>query len=248
MPRYLCLLTYKGTSFYGWQKCKEGPSIESTLTEALQRLIKTPCLLQAASRTDRGVHAEGQVVTFDTTEEINIDQVHYALNSLLPSDISVQKVERASDTFHPSLDAIEKEYHYLVETAPIFIPFERDFYWHVPYPLDETSMYTGAKLLVGTHDFKAFTNVQQSNAYDETLRTLYSFEIEKKGTKLLFKIRGDRFLYRMARNLVGTLISIGRDKLALEDLPKLLKGALRCESGVTAPANGLVLKKIFYST
>jgi tRNA pseudouridine38-40 synthase len=243
--RYALTLVYKGTSFYGWQKCQEGLTIEEDLDNALKRLIKSYAHLQAASRTDRGVHAEGQVATFDTRAPIDCHKIALALNSLTHPDLFIKDLKEVDSSFHPSLDARGKEYHYLVETACVLSPIERDFFWHFPYPVIFEKIIEGAELLEGTHEFKAFTNVQKSHSYESTIRTITSLKVDKEGSHIRFKIEGDRFLYKMVRNIVGTLMFVGRGKLSLSQIPLLLQGGLRCESGMTAPAHGLSLKKIF---
>jgi tRNA pseudouridine38-40 synthase len=143
------LLSYDGTSYLGWQKTAMGPSIEEELEKALSQILQHPVALQAASRTDAGVHAEGQVVNFFTEKEI----LQKSINGVLPKDISVLKLEEAHEAFHPTIDCRGKEYHYFVCTGNTQLPFHRRFSWHFNFPLEVEKMKKAAALLVGKHDF-----------------------------------------------------------------------------------------------
>ncbi|MBM3191316.1 MAG: tRNA pseudouridine(38-40) synthase TruA [Chlamydiae bacterium] len=242
----LCLhLSYDGTLYYGWQKTRHGPSIEETLEKALATILQHPIRLQAASRTDAGVHAEDQVVNAYTTQLPDLQRLPISLNQLLPKDIRVLSLSLAPEAFHPTLDCLAKEYHYRVTTAPYASPFSRHFSWHFPHVLDVELMKKGALLLTGRHDFQAFTNTRQP-PHEDTVREIFSIYIEEKGDDLCIQMKGNHFLYKMARNLAGTLCYIGCQKIALEALPDILSSKQRIKAGMTAPAQGLVLKKLYY--
>lgn len=237
MKNIVLTVAYDGTTFFGWQKTEEGPSIEGHLKKALEQIVQHPVELQAASRTDRGVHAEGQVVNFFTEKEISL----LSINALLPKEIRVCRLQEESDTFHPTLDVLSKEYHYKVCLGPVQQPSRRHLSWHVPHELDLARMKEAAALLEGMHDFSAFcTKVKRFDA----IRTLEKMRIFEDGDALLFVVRGDNFLYKMVRTLVGSLIHVGRGKLT--DLGAVLHSRERVEAGMTAPAHGLSLKKVFY--
>ena len=152
-------LSYLGTLYLGWQKTRMGPSIEEALEKALSQILQESISLQAASRTDAGVHAEGQVVNFFTKQEkLDLKRLQKSLNGLLPKEISVIDISFAPDPFHPTLDVLGKEYHYHLCCSTVQLPFYRHVSWHFPYLLDLQKMQDAAQLLVGKHDFSAFCN------------------------------------------------------------------------------------------
>jgi tRNA pseudouridine38-40 synthase len=239
-------LSYDGSHYDGWQKNPEGPSIEEALELALTTILQHPVNLQAASRTDAGVHAEDQVVNFYTEKPfLDLQRLHISLNQLLPQDIRVSAVCLTTPSFHPTLDSVAKEYHYHITTQTWLSPFKRHFFWHFPKPLDVALMRQAALVLIGKQDFKAFTNFRKP-PHRDTIREIFSLDCLQNQEDLCIQIKGDRFLYKMVRNIVGTLCYIGAYKIALQDLPAILEGKQRTEAGVTAPAVGLVLKKIYY--
>ncbi len=296
------ILSYVGTHYMGWQKTPLGPSIEQSLSCALQTILQQTVLLQAASRTDAGVHAEGQVVNFFTDNSISLSQLLRSLNGMLSKDIRIQSVEEMPLNFHPTTHCIQKEYHYTLNTQRIPSPFHRKTSWHFPYPLDLALMTQAIPYLIGSHDFSAFCNARALWTRDSicSLKTItietpfdthlnletaigdgkltQSFEPEplpiggpftvrecappiEKGSDskpcitlpsttavfgLKFILTGDHFLYKMVRNLVGTLVYIGCCKISLEELPSILKNKDRRQAGITAPAHGLCLKRICY--
>lgn len=240
-------LSYDGTQYLGWQKTKMGASIEETLERTLKQVLQHPISLQAASRTDAGVHAVGQVVNFFTFREISIAKLQYSLNCLLPPDIAITSIEQAADHFHPTLDATGKEYHYHVCYGRVQLPHRRHISWHYPYPLDIQAMHEAIPLLVGERDFAAFCNVKKNSTYSHHVRYVESIELhECEDNYLRFHIEGNHFLYKMVRNLVGTIIYVGCGKILLKDLSDIVSGKDRTQSGMTAPALGLFLYRVKY--
>ncbi len=242
MPRYKALLSYDGTRYFGWQKTRSGPSIQEALQSALQKVTRNEILPEAASRTDRGVHAEGQSVSFSLDKDL--PKPLFSLNANLPSDIRILSIETVPEGFHPTLDALSKIYHYEVSLGPIQDPHTRLYSWHYPYPLDLSKMEAGAKILLGTHDFSAFANRPEKNPTCTLSHITFS---QEDPNRLRIALHGNRFLYKMARSLAGTLLYIGSGKLALESLPSILLGKKRKEAGMTAPAHGLFLHRVIYS-
>lgn len=241
-------LAYDGSRYYGWQKTAQGPSIEETLEGVLTTILQHKVTLQAASRTDAGVHAEDQVVNFYTDKDsLDFKQLLISLNQLLPHDIRVYHISSVPLSFHPTLDSVAKEYHYHISTERWLSPFKRAFAWHFSKKLDIDMMKAGAQALIGKHDFQAFSNFRKP-PHQNTVREIFSIEILQTGEDLSIKIKGNHFLYKMVRNIVGTLCYIGCHKLSLEDLPKILQLKQRALAGVTAPPCGLFLKKIYYPT
>lgn len=248
MKNIQLIISYDGSPFLGWQKTPLGPTVEETLETVLSKILQEKISLQAASRTDAKVHAEGQSVNFLTNkEELCLEKLHKSLNALLPPSIAALELKEKPLDFHPTLDAQGKEYHYLVCTSAYQLPKNRFFSWHVPYALDIHSMEKAAKSLLGTHDFSAFCN-ERSLLNKNPTCTLQSLEIVcLEDKRLLFRVKGNRFLYRMVRNLIGTLIYVGQGKISEEEITSILSSKNRTLAGVTAPAHGLHLIQVFYT-
>lgn len=244
------VIAYDGTAYLGWQKTPTGPSIEAALQNVLEKILQHEVALQAASRTDAGVHAVGQVVNFLTLhppQKFGLDKLKISLNSLLPKDISVLSVEEASPHFHPTLDCKGKEYCYYVCWDHSQLPHQRLYSWHYPHSLSLEKMMESIPYLIGNRDFSAFCNHKKNASYKDFCRDLTAIEIIENGPKnLCFRISGNHFLYKMVRNLVGTLVYIGRGKINKDDLPIILESGDRTLAGVTAPAYGLFLNAIYY--
>lgn len=238
------ILSYDGTRYFGWQKTKMGPSIEEILQYSLEKILKHPIKLQAASRTDRGVHAQGQVVNFFRENlSLELSKLQRALQGLVPKDISIRTLEFAPECFHPTLDCLGKEYHYQICNTEVQVPFHRDFSWHIHLPLNVELMRQGGQILIGTHDFSAFSNIRMKNS----IRTVEEISIiEHPDKRILISVKGENFLYKMVRNLVGTLVYIGLEKIPLSQLQEILLSKQRALAGITAPAHGLCLKEVFY--
>lgn len=233
---YKAVIAYDGTRYFGWQKTKSGPSIQEELEKAIRQITGETVLLEAASRTDRGVHAEGQVIQFALQKEKPSDKLLLGLNAVLPSDIRVQEIK--PELFHPTLDATGKEYHYRICTQSAQDPTLRLYSWHFPRPLDKKAIARASVHLIGTHDFTALANEEEK----DPLCTLTAIQFDGKK----FKIEGNRFLYKMVRNLVGTLVYVGMGRIEEEAIPHILKSKDRKLAGMTAPAYGLYLHQVFY--
>lgn len=240
-------LTYDGSRYLGWQKTKMGNSIEETLESALSKILQHSVYLQAASRTDAGVHATGQIVNFLTPKDFPLDKLKYSLNCMLPYDIRVVQVEEAEADFHPTLNCKSKEYHYHVCYAPNQMPHQRHHAWHFPKPIDVEAMRNAVPLLLGQKDFASFCNRHVNQTYEHYTRYVESIVIhELPGKCLRFEIRGNNFLYKMVRNLVGTLLYVGCAKIKGEDVAGILTSEDRRLAGITADAKGLFLVNVYY--
>jgi len=249
MPSNLKLtVAYDGTAYLGWQKNNTKNSIEETLQSVLQRILHEECVLQAASRTDTGVHAKGQIVNFYTHKpDLNLQKLKYSLNCLLPKDIAVTDIECVLEGFHPTLDCVSKEYHYSICYGALQQPQHRLYSWHYSYALDIARMREAAAHFVGAHDFTSFCNYKITHSYSSYIRTIEKIEIVELAEKRLnIQIRGNNFLYRMARNLAGTLLHVGCGKIPLENIPVILSSKDRTLAGITAPAHGLCLMRVDY--
>ncbi len=233
---YKAIISYDGTRYFGWQKTKEGPSIQEELQRAIGSLCSESVLPEAASRTDRGVHATGQVIQFALPKEWATDKLLLGLNAILPKDIRILKMSR--EEFHPTLDSTGKEYHYRICQGLAQNPTLRLYSWHFHYLLNPDNIKEAAQTLIREDDFSAFDNEGEKNP----ICTIESITFD--GT--LFKIRGNRFLYKMVRNLVGTLLYVGCGKLDAHSMQEILESKDRKRAGVTAPAHGLYLHEVFY--
>jgi len=240
-------LAYDGTNYKGFQNIKSLPSIENVLEESLYTILNEKVTLQAASRTDSGVHACCQIINFFSSTKLPLQAIHSKLNRLLPSDISILKINEAEFNFHPTLDCLSKEYHYFICNTKTQMPHHRLYSWHFPYALDFELMNKAALILTGKKNFEAFCNVRKNHTYESYIREIQSIEIIKlESSRIIFKIRGNKFLYKMVRNLVGTLLFVGCGKMSLGQLTRGLKSKNRERIGMTAKAHGLTLAKLYY--
>ena len=240
---YLTTLSYDGTRYLGWQKTKMGPSIQDSLEQAIRQITQETSLPEAASRTDRGVHAEGQVVLFSLSTSWERASLQKALNAVLPLDIRVKTLKEAPPSFHPSVQAKGKEYHYRICLGPVQEPHNRSYSWHFKRPLDLKKMEQGAEALLGTRDFSALANEPEENPIC-TLTQISFVPLERN--RLQICLQGNRFLYKMARNLAGTLLYMGCGKLPADCIPALLASKDRKAAGMTAPAHALFLHRVDY--
>jgi tRNA pseudouridine38-40 synthase len=244
------IVAYDGTRYLGWQKTRMGRSIEAELHRVLKKIMQHPISLQAASRTDAGVHALGQCINFLTEKEkIDLSKLMFGLNSLLPKDIAVRSISKMPFNFHPTLDCIAKEYRYYACTGPVQLPHHRFYSWHIYHRLDLDRIRSAMPFLIGTHNFASFCNVRKNVRYPDYVRTLHELELlELEGERICFRMRGNHFLYRMARNLVGTLVDVGKGKIEIESLNEIIQSQKRPAAGVTAPAHGLFLHQVQLET
>ncbi len=239
------ILSYDGSRFFGWQKTSTGPSIQEEVEKALKTLLGETVSLEAASRTDRGVHAEGQSAQFFTQSPVPPARLKRGLNALLPSEISIRAVDEMSASFHPTLDAKGKEYRYFVCNKPVQSPMQRLYSWHLHLPLDVEEMEKATGYLLGSQDFSALSN-ERIDEGTRFLSKLAVVPLEEPG-RYRFDICGNNFLYKMARNIAGTLVYAGLKKIKADELPGILSSRDRRLAPVTAPAHGLFLWEVLYS-
>ena len=239
-------IAYLGTAFAGWQKTKMGLSIEEILEKTLQQILQHEVRLQAASRTDAGVHAEGQVVNFTTQKSLCLNTLQHRLNRMLPKEISVFSAEQMPSDFHPTLSCLKKEYWYELCYGTSQMPFVRHISWHFPYSLDVEQMKKAAEHLIGTYDFSSFCNDRALWDRDPVCCVEKIEILIQPEKRLKICIIGNHFLYKMMRNIVGTLAYVGCGKILADQIPMILASKDRTLAGVTAPAHGLILKRVFY--
>jgi len=222
--------------------------VQQRLEEALKQLFPNAGRIHGSSRTDTGVHALGMVAHFEVPKaefRMTTRKLLIAINACLPPDIRVMAANRASTKFHARFDARGKQYRYSVWNHSAMNPLLRSQAWHVPGVLDLDAMRRAAKLLVGRHDFKSFA-ANRNYEMESNVRTLTRCEVRRSGTALTFIIEGDGFLYKMCRGIVGTLVQVGLGKFSSEEVRAMLEAKDRRAAGMTAPAHGLVLWKVFY--
>lgn len=238
------VLEYDGSEFSGWSAQPGLRTIEGEVSRALETVLREPVRLSVAGRTDTGVHAWGQVASFNTDEAEEPTQLERSLNGLLPSDVAVLAAEVLEDGFDARRDALSRTYCYRVLARRAPSPFERKRALWWPTPLDEQSLHRSAAGLVGAHDFTAFTPTETEHVRFE--RDVYLAEWRRGGDLLAFWIEADTFMRHMARTLVGTMLEVASGRMAGEDFQRLLEGAPRSAAGPTAEPHGLYLASVRY--
>jgi tRNA pseudouridine38-40 synthase len=248
--KFKLTIAYDGAAYQGWQVQKTGIGVQEKVEQALAKLFSGNPRLHGSSRTDTGVHALGMVAHFEAPIEqckMTAHKLALALNHWLPEDIRVLSAARAPEKFHARFDAKGKQYRYVVWNHTAMNPLIRGTAWHVPRALDLKAMRTAAALFVGKHDFKSFA-ANRNYEMESTVRTLTRCDFKRNGPLLTFIIEGDGFLYKMCRGIVGTIVQAGLGKFPASEIKPMLAQKDRRVAGMTAPAQGLVLWKVFYST
>lgn len=243
--RYLITVAYDGRRYCGYQKQKNGISVQETLTDAAERLFGSGCKITGCSRTDSGVHALGFKATLESENAVlSPSKLPAALNSVLPNDISVKDAVYADSDFHPRYSVKEKEYRYVICNKKIRDPFYDGLSYHYPRRLDESKMDQAAARIVGRHDFRAF--MASGSKIVDTVREIYSCGVERDGDTVTVSVVGNGFLYNMVRIIVGTLIAVSEGKLEISDIEKIIESKDRKNAGATAPPQGLYLYDVRY--
>lgn len=240
------LLAYRGQDFFGWQRQDPQPTVQLALEKALQKIFDLPVAVAGSGRTDRGVHALGQVASCDLPPLYPPATLAKALNYHLPPGVRVLSARREKPGFHARFSAKGKSYLYRIANTDVLHPLEIGRAWHLPRPLHLARMRLAAKILQGQHDFAAFTS-NPGYARKSTVRRLRSLRLaKKKGGLLELTFTGDGFLFRMVRNLVGALAKVGQGRLTPAELKKILQSRTRSLAPPTAPAHGLYLLSVKY--
>jgi len=246
--KFRLVIAYDGANYEGWQVQKTGLGVQQRLEEALQKLFPSAGRVHGSSRTDTGVHALGMVAHVEIPKhELRMPdrKLALALNAFLPQDIRVMSATRARRDFHARFRAKGKQYRYHVWNHTAMNPLLRAQAWHVPLPLDFAAMQRAAKMFIGKHDFKSLA-VTRSYEMESTVRTVTRCDVKRSGPKITFTIEGDGFLYKMCRGIVGTIVQVGQGKFPPAEVKAMLEAKDRRRAGMTAPAHGLVLMKVFY--
>jgi tRNA pseudouridine38-40 synthase len=238
-------IAYRGTEFSGWQRQTAKRTVQGCIEDALEKIWGVKISLQGSGRTDTGVHALGQVASFNAPRRHAAVDLLRALNANLPRDVRIVKCRLVSPAFHARFDAKGKTYRYLIWNRLVQDPFTLDTHYHVPRPLDLPAMRRAARLLLGQHDFASFTS-NPGYERESTVRTMRRVSVVRDGTALVFHFTADGFLYRMVRNLVGALVKVALGKITVDDFGKILKARSRSAAPETAPACGLYLMNVTY--
>ncbi len=244
------ILSYDGAEFSGWQVQPDAATVQGTLAQAIGRITGEKVLPQGSGRTDAGVHALAQVMTFVTESSVPTGNFVKALNDILPASVRVLEVAEAPAEFHARHSARAKTYRYRIYREAICPPFLARYVWHYPYKLDVEKMAEASALVVGEHDFTSFAAVDPERGREDTpvsnVRTIFSSSWECHKEELVYNVRGSGFLHHMVRNLVGTFILVGKGTLHVEDVRRILDARNRSAAGATAPASGLYLVSVEY--
>ena len=238
-------LAYDGTDFAGWQVQPGRRTVQGALEAALSRILNRPVRVAGSGRTDAGVHARGQVASAEVETSLGEERLRLGLNALLPEDLRLTGLTFESPGFHARRSATGKEYRYEIAQGEVLSPFLARYRWHYRRRLDERAMNRATEPLLGRHDFSSFASTGgQAEDHRREIR-LARFERVESGD-LVFRVEADGFLYRMVRNLVGTLVEIGRGRRPAEEMGALLAARDRRAAGPTAPARGLFLHEVSY--
>lgn len=247
MPTFKLTIAYDGSAYVGWQRQPTGPSVQSLLETACGELAGVGVTVRGAGRTDAGVHARGQVASVAIDRAIDGATFARALNWRLPATVRVLEAVEVPDEFDPRFDARRKVYRYRILNADVLSPFERAYVWHVPSPdLAVEPMAEAAQLVCGTHDFAAFQG--KGAATHGTDRTIFASHVSRDpvGNIITYDVSGDGFLRHMVRNLVGSLVEVGRGRRRAAWIADLLASRNRTQAGPTAPPQGLFLMAVEY--
>lgn len=244
---YKMKIAYDGTDYCGWQSQPHGVSIQDLIQRALKTVTRQEVPIVGAGRTDAGVHALGQVAHFRCREPVDLHRVLYSCNALLPGDIRIMSLEEAPALFHARYSATGKIYHYHLRLDRVPDPFRRRFYAAPRAHCDVDLMRQAAPLFLGKRDFSAFANEASTGAASQNpVRTLYRLDIVPEEGGVCLEFQGDGFLYKMVRNIVGTLLEISSGKRSVTSVPDLFLRQDRRQSGMAAPAQGLFLMEVLY--
>ncbi len=245
------LIAYDGTGYCGWQRQKKDITIQGEIEKRLSKMTEISVTLHGAGRTDAGVHAKGMVAHFHTHKAITCSAFQKGLNSLLPPSIRILAVKEENEHFHARFSAKAKTYVYSICNAPIQLPTERLYSVHVMVNLDWESMQQCLHIITGKHDFASFeTSGSRDSTNDEgrgSVRTIYMAELSRRDNGIAhFTFTGDGFLRHMIRNIMGTILEVGKGSRSIDNFRKTFAACDRSKAGTTAPSHGLTLLDILY--
>jgi tRNA pseudouridine38-40 synthase len=240
------LLAYDGTGFRGWAAQRDPAirTVQGSLTDAIEPVLGHAVILAVAGRTDAGVHARGQVASFDTTWDRAPGAIRDAINGRLAPEVVAIDVREASRGFHARFSATAREYRYRIDVGPVPDPFTATFVWHHPFAPDVMAMRRAAAHLVGEHDFTSFC--RHPGRGRSTVRDLQRIAIHHRGDRLEIGMRANAFLHQMVRALTGTLVAVGHGRADPDEMPSILAARDRARARQIAPAHGLTLERVIY--
>lgn len=247
MVRYKAVIAYDGTNFHGFQRQPNGRTVQEEMEKTLQKMNNGQAVqIVGSGRTDAGVHAMGQVIHFDFPQNRPEERMRFALDTQTPEDIAVRSIEIVTEDFHARYDVAEKTYYFKVQIQKPRSPFRRFYAAYYPYPLDLEKIRQALSDLLGTHDFTSFC--ASGSSIEDKVRTIYQadMEVNAEGNEITFIFRGNGFLYKMIRILVGTLLKIGNGRLAADSIPEIIAKKDRNAAGPTAHPEGLYLAEVKY--
>jgi len=235
---------YDGSNYHGWQAQPDHPTIQSKLTSSIEKLTGKKVIVNGASRTDAGVSALGQVANIKIDTPIPTENLAKALTEILPDDIAVAEAADVPDEFDAISSVKGKLYRYTIYTGPVRPVLDVRHCWHIPTKLDTADMDKAAKLIIGTKDFKSFASA--ADRRQSSVRTITRCDVKADGERIYIDVEANGFLYNMVRNIVGTLVEIGRGRWKPEKITEILEAKDRTAAGPIAPAVGLCLIRIDY--
>ena len=244
MRKFKLTIWYCGSAYHGWQIQNNALTVQEVFESCLADLLGEKVTVTGCSRTDAGVHAREYVLNFCTASTITCRGIVFGMNARLPDDIAVKTCEEADEDFHARFDCKGKEYEYIIHNSEYKNPFYVNTAYRSWYPIDEKKLDKAAKAFVGEHDFKALCSTDCTK--ENTVRTIFSFDVRREGDLVIFTVSGNGFLYNMVRIMVGTLLSVNEGKLKAEQLEEILASKDRTRAGRTVPPQGLYLNKVFY--
>jgi len=247
MHNYKLVIAYDGTAYRGWQVQPNGVTIQEVLQEKIAIILRHEITLIGSGRTDSGVHARGQVAHFHTPSSLDLFRFHHSLNALLPHDIRVLDIVEVPLEFHAQYKAIGKTYHYHLHLNPVMDPFKRFYCLHVHEKIDLDLLKRTAAQWVGTHDFTSFANEAHLGcAAHDAVRTLKRLDVVEQPGGVRLEFEADGFLYKMVRNLTGTLLDVAAHLIPEDEIPRIIPAKDRKRAGKAAPPHGLFLMHVEY--
>ncbi len=238
-------IEYDGKEFHGWQKQPNKLNIQGTIEKAIEQITGEQVELTASGRTDRGVHALGQVANFKTNSNIPIEKFAIAINSNLKKSIIIQSAEEVEETFHSRLSCKRKTYRYIINNSKLGTAIYRNLETHIPMKLDLDKMKQAIQYFIGEHDFKAF-RASGTSAKSSVRRIDQAEIIEKDKDRIWIELTGNGFLYNMVRIIAGTLVEVGLGNIQPEEIPSIIEDKKRERAGKTLPPQGLYLVRVEY--
>ncbi len=245
MAKYKITIEYDGTDFVGWQKQENGPSIQSSIEDAIKKISSETVSVFGAGRTDSGVHAKGQVAHFEFSKNIPLDNIRDGINQhLRPLPIAILDVKEVNDDFHARFSAKLRTYEYLIINRRAPLTFIKNLAWGVFKKLNMDAMEEAASIFVGKHDFNAFRSIDCQSS--SSIKTILSCSIETNDQHIILNVSAKSFLHSQVRIMVGTLVEAGKGKFNSSDVKDIITSQDRSKAGATAPAQGLYLLKVEY--